>query len=234
MNPPPPAIGTRGRDARRFACAHVSNRFGRRRGHADGRAGRIDSARMSAGTLSRTSTRCARRRSRSLRAKGSTSQRCVSCHGATGADDGQSASLSRNCRPSWGRSRGRRSAATREIAQAIRAGAAGHGHAAVARLTDADLATMVAYVRTLAMKQPPRPDTSRAGAARMRVEASRDVMRLARRGARCGARGENGRRRAIARSTRTSRSSRSRRRRAPRARGWSRTWSDTSPTSRAR
>ena len=104
-------------------------------------------------------------------------QRCVACHGATGADDGPSASLLSKLPPELGSFAWQAERSDSAIAQAIRAGMTGTAMPASRDLTDRDLATMVAYVRSLAAKQPPRPTLANRG-GRDGVETSREVMRL--------------------------------------------------------
>jgi high-affinity iron transporter len=104
-------------------------------------------------------------------------QRCLSCHGATGADDGPSASLLSKLPPELGSFAWQAERTDADIAQAIRAGTAGTAMPASRDLTDSELSTVVAYVRTLATKQAPRPTLAgRKGADA--VEASREVLRL--------------------------------------------------------
>ena len=104
-------------------------------------------------------------------------QRCVACHGATGADDGPSASMLSKLPPELGSFVWQAERSDADIAQAIRAGLAGTAMPASRDLTEGELTTMVAYVRSLATKQPPRPSlASRTG--RDGVETSREVMRL--------------------------------------------------------
>ena len=104
-------------------------------------------------------------------------QRCVTCHGAMGADDGPSASLLSKLPPELGSFAWQAERSDSAIASAIRAGAPGTAMPPSRDLTEGELTTMVAYVRSLAMKQPPRPTLAgrRAGDA---VESSREVMRL--------------------------------------------------------
>ena len=104
-------------------------------------------------------------------------QRCVSCHGATGADDGPSASLLSKLPPELGSFAWQAERSDADIAQAIRAGLAGTAMPASRDLTENELTSVVAYVRSLAAKQAPRPTlASRQGTDG--VEASRQVMRL--------------------------------------------------------
>jgi high-affinity iron transporter len=104
-------------------------------------------------------------------------QRCMTCHGATGADDGPSASSLSKLPPELASFAWQAERSDSAIASAIKAGASGTAMPPARDLTDADVATMVAYVRTLAMKQPPRPTLAgRKGTDA--VEASRDVKRL--------------------------------------------------------
>ena len=104
-------------------------------------------------------------------------QRCVACHGATGADDGPSASLLSKLPPELGSFAWQAERSDSAIAQAVRAGMTGTAMPASRDLTDRDLATMVAYVRSLAAKQLPRPTLANRG-GRDGVETSREVMRL--------------------------------------------------------
>ena len=111
------------------------------------------------------------------RGRGAVHQRCMTCHGATGADDGPSASSLSKLPPELGSFAWQAERSDSAIASAIKAGASGTAMPPARDLTDADVATMVAYVRTLAMKQPPRPTLAgRKGSDA--IEASRDVKRL--------------------------------------------------------
>src|SRR4029453_15927402 len=105
-------------------------------------------------------------------------QRCVACHGATGADDGPSASMLSKLPPELGSFAWQAERTDADIAQAIRAGLAGTAMPASRDLTESELATMVAYVRSLAVKQPPRP-TLAGRSGRDGVETSREGMGLA-------------------------------------------------------
>ena len=104
-------------------------------------------------------------------------QRCMSCHGARGADDGPAATTLSKLPPELGSFAWQAERSDAAIAEAIRSGMPGTAMPPSRDITDGELATMVAYVRSLAMKQPPRPTLAgnRAGDA---VETSRDVMRL--------------------------------------------------------
>ena len=104
-------------------------------------------------------------------------QRCMSCHGARGADDGPAATTLSKLPPELGSFAWQAERSDAAIAEAIRSGMPGTAMPPSRDITDGELATMVAYVRSLAMKQPPRPTLAgnRSGDA---VETSRDVMRL--------------------------------------------------------
>ena len=104
-------------------------------------------------------------------------QRCMTCHGATGSDDGSAAQMLSKLPPELGFAwQAERSDA--QIAGAIRSGAPGTAMPPSRDLTDADLNTMVAYVRTLAEKQSQGQVAGVSRGARDRVEASREVMKL--------------------------------------------------------
>ena len=104
-------------------------------------------------------------------------QRCVTCHGATGSDDGAAASMLSKLPPELGSFAWQAERSDAQIARAIRSGAPGTAMPPSRDLTDADLATMVAYVRTLAEKQTP---DAAAGEQRSRdgLTASRQVLAL--------------------------------------------------------
>ena len=102
-------------------------------------------------------------------------QRCLTCHGATGADDGMAASMLSKLPPELGSFAWQVERSDAQIGQAIRAGTAGSAMPPSRDLTDNELATVVAYVRTLPSKQPAGQIASRG---RDRVEASREVMSL--------------------------------------------------------
>jgi high-affinity iron transporter len=80
-------------------------------------------------------------------------QRCVSCHGAMGADDGPSASMLSKLPPELGSFAWQVERSDADIMAAIRSGAPGTAMPASRDLTDSELATMVAFVRTLPSKQ---------------------------------------------------------------------------------
>jgi len=103
-------------------------------------------------------------------------QRCINCHGATGSDDGAAASSLSKLPPELGSFAWQAERSDAEIARAILSGAPGTAMPPSRDLTDADLATMVAYVRTLAEKQPPNALTG--GRTRDGVAASREVLSL--------------------------------------------------------
>jgi high-affinity iron transporter len=104
-------------------------------------------------------------------------QRCVSCHGATGTDDGPAASMLSKLPPELGSFVWQAQRSDADIAQAIRGGTPGSAMPPSRDLTDGELATMVAYVRTLATKQPPRP-TLAGRRGKDGVETAREVMHL--------------------------------------------------------
>jgi high-affinity iron transporter len=104
-------------------------------------------------------------------------QRCLACHGATGADDGPSASLLSKLPPELASFAWQAERSDADIAQAIRAGLSGTSMPPSRDLSDTELAAVVAYVRSLATKQAPRPTLAgRRGVDA--VETSREVMRL--------------------------------------------------------
>ena len=104
-------------------------------------------------------------------------QRCLSCHGATGSDDGVVASTLSKLPTELGSFAWQAERSDAQIARAIKDGTPGTAMPPSRDLTDADLATMVAYVRTLADKQPPE---AMAGQQRARdgLTASRQVLAL--------------------------------------------------------
>jgi high-affinity iron transporter len=104
-------------------------------------------------------------------------QRCMTCHGATGADDGAAASQLSKLPPELASFAWQAERSDSAIAAAIRAGMPGTAMPPSRDLTDADLATMVAYVRALAIRRPPRPTLGGTHGSDV-VEASREVMRL--------------------------------------------------------
>ena len=106
-------------------------------------------------------------------------QRCVTCHGATGSDDGSAASMLSKLPPELGSFAWQVERSDADIMTSIRAGAPGTAMPASRDLTDAELATMVAFVRTLPGKQPMAGNASVAkGGAQDGVAASRQVMSL--------------------------------------------------------
>ena len=105
-------------------------------------------------------------------------QRCVSCHGATGSDDGSAAQMLSKLPPELGSFAWQAERSDAQIAGAIKSGAPGTAMPPSRDLTDADLTTMVAYVRTLAEKQSQAQVAGVSRGARDRVEASREVMKL--------------------------------------------------------
>jgi high-affinity iron transporter len=106
-------------------------------------------------------------------------QRCVTCHGATGADDGPAASMLSKLPPELGSFAWQVERSDADIVAAIRSGATGTAMPASRDLTDAELATMVAFVRTLPGKQPATGGSSVASrGAQDGVAASRHVMSL--------------------------------------------------------
>jgi high-affinity iron transporter len=105
-------------------------------------------------------------------------QRCVSCHGPTGSDDGSAAQMLSKLPPELGSFAWQAERSDAQIAGAIKNGAPGTAMPPSRDLTDADLTTMVAYVRTLAEKQSGSQVAGVSRGARDRVEASREVMKL--------------------------------------------------------
>jgi high-affinity iron transporter len=104
-------------------------------------------------------------------------QRCVSCHGATGADDGVAASMLSKLPPELGSFAWQAERSDAEIAHAVRSGAPGTAMPPSRDLTDADLAAVVAYVRTLGGKQAPEASIADRR-AQDGIAASRQVMAL--------------------------------------------------------
>jgi high-affinity iron transporter len=104
-------------------------------------------------------------------------QRCIACHGASGSDDGPVAALLSKLPTELGSFAWQAERSDAQIARAISAGAPGTAMPPSRDLTDADLATMVAYVRTLAEKQAP---DAAAGDRRARdgATSSRQVLAL--------------------------------------------------------
>jgi high-affinity iron transporter len=104
-------------------------------------------------------------------------QRCVTCHGTTGSDDGPAAQMLSKLPPELGSFAWQAERSDAEIAGVIRAGAQGTAMPPARDLTDAELATMVAYVRTLAGRQPTNQSAANGTpASRDGVAASREVM----------------------------------------------------------
>jgi high-affinity iron transporter len=104
-------------------------------------------------------------------------QRCIQCHGATGSDDGIAASTLSKLPPELGGFAWQAERSDAEIASAIRAGTPGTAMPPSRDLTDAELTTMVAFVRTLTSNQ--QSAQSVAGARKKDgVTASREVMAL--------------------------------------------------------
>ena len=104
-------------------------------------------------------------------------QRCLTCHGATGTDDGPAAAALSKLPPELASFAWQAERSDAQIAEAIRSGAPGTAMPPSRDLTDADVTSMVAYVRTLAEKAPPQGDL--AGTKRRDgVEVSRTVMAL--------------------------------------------------------
>ena len=104
-------------------------------------------------------------------------QRCLTCHGAKGADDGPSAATLSKLPPELASFGWQAERSDAQIANAIRAGAPGTAMPPSRDLTDADVTAMVAYVRTLAEKAPPQGGAA-GGLRRDGVEASRAVIGL--------------------------------------------------------
>jgi high-affinity iron transporter len=105
-------------------------------------------------------------------------QRCMTCHGAKGADDGPAASMLSKLPPELASFAWQAERSDAEIASAIRAGTAGTAMPPSRDLTDSELTTVVAYVRTLAGKQPANRGGTLARGGRDGVAASREVMSL--------------------------------------------------------
>jgi high-affinity iron transporter len=104
-------------------------------------------------------------------------QRCVACHGATGAGDGPSAAALSKLPPELASFAWQAERSDAQIATAIRMGAPGTAMPPARDLTEADLNTMVAYVRTLAGKEAPA-NAVLAGGKRDFAEVSRAVLAL--------------------------------------------------------
>jgi high-affinity iron transporter len=106
-------------------------------------------------------------------------QRCIACHGATGSDDGTAAATLSKLPPELGTYAWQVERSDADIARAIRAGAAGTAMPPSRDLTDAELATMVAFVRTLPSKQSARQSATLGGRRGTdAVAVSRQVMDL--------------------------------------------------------
>ena len=101
-------------------------------------------------------------------------QRCLTCHGATGTDDGPAAGSLSKLPPELASFAWQAERSDAQIAQAIRVGAPGTAMPPSRDLTDADVTAMVAFVRKLAEKAPPQ--SSGHGQGRDGIEASRAVI----------------------------------------------------------
>src|SRR5688572_9517240 len=104
-------------------------------------------------------------------------QRCLTCHGATGSDDGPAAATLSKLPPELASFGWQAERSDAQIAAAIRAGAPGTAMPPSRDLTDADVTAMVAYVRTLADKAPPQGGAVGRGRGNG-AEASRAVIGL--------------------------------------------------------
>jgi high-affinity iron transporter len=105
-------------------------------------------------------------------------QRCLTCHGATGADDGPAASLLSKLPTELGSFAWQAERSDSALVAAIKAGAPGTAMPPSRDLTDAELASMVAYVRTLPSKQPANQTALAGKPAKDAVAASREVVGL--------------------------------------------------------
>jgi len=84
--------------------------------------------------------------------EGRYTQQCVQCHGPTGSDDGVAAATLSKLPPELSSFAWQAGRSDAQIAEAIRAGTPGTAMPPARDFTDADLASVVAYVRTLAGK----------------------------------------------------------------------------------
>jgi high-affinity iron transporter len=105
-------------------------------------------------------------------------QRCIQCHGATGSDDGIAVASLSKLPPELGGFAWQAERSDADIARVIRAGAPGTAMPPSRDLTDAELTTMVAYVRTLTSKQPSTQSAATGARNKDGVAASREVMTL--------------------------------------------------------
>ena len=105
-------------------------------------------------------------------------QRCIQCHGATGSDDGTAVANLSKLPPELGAFAWQAERSDADIARAIRAGAPGTAMPPSRDLTDSELTTMVAFVRTLTSKQPSAQATAAGTRNKDGVAASREVMTL--------------------------------------------------------
>ena len=177
MNPPPPAIGTR-------TAMHTVSPALMYRIVSVGVAGTPMTA--WADRLSADERWNAVAYVNSLRAspqqvaegEGLYAQRCVACHGPTGADDGLAASMLSKLPPELGSFAWQMERSDADISAAIRAGAPGTAMPPSRDLTDAELATMVAFVRTLPIKRSTGGTTVASRAGQDGIAASRQVMSL--------------------------------------------------------
>jgi high-affinity iron transporter len=104
-------------------------------------------------------------------------QRCIQCHGATGSDDGTAVASLSKLPPELGAFAWQAERSDADIARAIRTGAPGTAMPPSRDLTDSELTTMVAYVRTLTSKHPSQTAAS-GGRSTDGVAASREVITL--------------------------------------------------------
>ena len=105
-------------------------------------------------------------------------QRCIQCHGATGSDDGTAVASLSKLPPELGGFAWQAERSDADIARAIRAGAPGTAMPPSRDLTDSELTTMVAFVRTLTSKQPSAQATAAGTRNKDGVAASRELMTL--------------------------------------------------------
>ena len=174
MNPPPPAIGTR--DAMHDVSPALMYRIvsvGIAGTPMAGWADRLSADERWNVVAYLNSLRTSPREV--AEGEGLYTQRCLTCHGATGTDDGPAAATLSRFPPELASFAWQAERSDAQIANAIRAGAPGTAMPPSRDLTDADVTSMVAYVRSLAEKAPPQKT---ADARRDGIDASRAVVSL--------------------------------------------------------
>jgi high-affinity iron transporter len=177
MNPPPPAIGTRVAmhavsPALMYRIVSVGVAGTPMLGWADKLSADERWNAVAYINSLRTSTRDV------AEGEGLYTQRCLTCHGATGADDGPAASLLSKLPTELGSFAWQAERSDSALVAAIKAGAPGTAMPPSRDLTDAELASMVAYVRTLPSKQPVNQTALAGKPAKDAVAASREVVGL--------------------------------------------------------